>query len=958
MAQGRQALYLAACGIAFFSTAYAFAAAPPGTSLSGSLSTSASGAATYQLPILSPPGIISPSLSLQYSSQGGNGPVGVGWSLGGLSQLSRCPRTKVVDGINDGALQFNSNDRLCLDGQRLILKSGTYGANNAVYGTQIDTDLQVVGKGSFASGSAWFEVRSKDGQVMEYGRTSNSRRAITLAGQSGAIPITWALNKVSDRFSNYYTVSYLLDSGILYPSVISYAGNTNAGTPASRTVTLDWGVAAPRPDPIPVYVGGGVSAQIRYRLTRVTNNATAARYLLSYGSSDAQLSQLNKIEYCPESGTSTCLTLEGEYGSVVNEQTGDRTSAPAVVLADYGKNQGWQSQDVHPRELGDINGDGRLDIVGFKGDGVYVALGSEDGFLAPVRYSTHFDTDSHWSSNTVFPRMVVDINGDGMSDVIGFAAEGLRVSLSNGAGLDTQTLWVSGFGRGGGWSDQVSRPRMLGDVNGDGMLDVIGFAVSYVKVALNRQTHLEVSSDFPDFTSDFHQNAGWSNNDKFPRTMIDVNGDGKDDIVGFGPTGVKVSLSTGSSFAPAELWLADFFPTSETYTENFEMTYGTYTFEIPYTLTRKRWQAQSRSPRYLYDVDGDGLPDIVALSWEADISANAVFKYRPDMTIYVAKNTGTGFLPPVIVQPGGDFIVEGPSDTKTVASEAQLNTAAEKRVSTYNLADINGDGRGDIVHMAGDCTSFRPSLGLTLGPSQCLADGFTEANGGWTDKDDRLFVDIDGDGALDMLGYNATGVVVSYGQSQFPDQIHTFTSDLGEARVEYGTLVDDALYVKGSGSVFPVTEIQSPMPVVAALHQDDGLGAENTTQYRYGGLRSHLDYGSLGFQWVESRHDVNNGGYPDPIISEINYSEYLQTFPLTGSLYRTQRRHCYPGIPYSGQDRQCTVTKQEVSTWDVQASGSTTDRKIYRPYISTTTEKTWDPSSNPAYFGYGHTPAN
>ena len=36
---------------------------------------------------------------------------------------------------------------------------------------------------------------------------------------------------------------------------------------------------------------------------------------------------------------------------------------------------GWTSFNQYPRQLGDINGDGRNDIVGFGGSEVYVSLG-------------------------------------------------------------------------------------------------------------------------------------------------------------------------------------------------------------------------------------------------------------------------------------------------------------------------------------------------------------------------------------------------------------------------------------------------------------------------------------------------------------------------------------------------------------------------------------------------------
>jgi len=69
--------------------------------LSGNLSVSPSGAATYTVPIAIPPGIagMAPNLSLVYSSQAGDGIAGQGWELAGLSMIHRCPLTSVQDGV-------------------------------------------------------------------------------------------------------------------------------------------------------------------------------------------------------------------------------------------------------------------------------------------------------------------------------------------------------------------------------------------------------------------------------------------------------------------------------------------------------------------------------------------------------------------------------------------------------------------------------------------------------------------------------------------------------------------------------------------------------------------------------------------------------------------------------------------------------------------------------------------
>src|SRR5262245_20876275 len=68
----------------------------------GSFSVSNIGTATYTIPIFTPPGPhgVQPSVALAYSSSGGSGPLGRGWTLSGelTSSIHSCPSTIAQDG--------------------------------------------------------------------------------------------------------------------------------------------------------------------------------------------------------------------------------------------------------------------------------------------------------------------------------------------------------------------------------------------------------------------------------------------------------------------------------------------------------------------------------------------------------------------------------------------------------------------------------------------------------------------------------------------------------------------------------------------------------------------------------------------------------------------------------------------------------------------------------------------
>ncbi|NPC87315.1 VCBS repeat-containing protein, partial [Pyxidicoccus fallax] len=100
----------------------------------------------------------------------------------------------------------------------------------------------------------------------------------------------------------------------------------------------------------------------------------------------------------------------------------------------------------------------------------------------------------------------------------------------------------------GGWRVE-KHPRTVADVNGDGRADIVGFANDGVYVALSTGTGFTAGQFW---LGEFGYDAGGWRVEKHPRTAADVNRDGRADIVGFANDGVYVALSTGTGFTAGQ----------------------------------------------------------------------------------------------------------------------------------------------------------------------------------------------------------------------------------------------------------------------------------------------------------------------------------------------------------------------------------------------------------------------
>jgi hypothetical protein len=350
--------------------------------------------------------------------------------------------------------------------------------------------------------------------------------------------------------------------------------------------------------------------------------------------------------------------------------------SPTLVLDDFGASPGaggWNNATTYPLTLGDVTGNHLADIVGFGSGGVYVSLATgSGGFANPSLALGYFGASSGaggWSSNDTYPRELADVNGDGRADIVGFGSAGTYVAFATGGGqFTTPSLAIANFGASsaaGGWSSQDSYPRELGDVNGDGRADIVGFGYNGVYVSL-AQSNGNFSNPYLAL-GDFGASpsaGGWSSQNSDPRFLADLTGNGRDNIVGFGAAGVYVSMNLGNGqFSAPQLALADF---------GSDAAAG-------------GWTSQGAFPRFLADVNGDGKADIVGFG---------------PAGVYVSINRGNGqFASPQLAIP--DY-----------GSSASAGGWSSESLYPRLLADITGDGLADIVGFGSAGVYTSPNVAL------------------------------------------------------------------------------------------------------------------------------------------------------------------------------------------------------------------------------------------------------
>lgn len=756
------------CALALLTTCVAASATAAVGRIPGFASVTADGEAAYTIPLALPPGTngMTPALALEYRHRTENGLLGIGWSINGLSQIARCPRTLVQDGILSRVTQ-TSADRFCLDGQRLVVTNGVgYGAAAAEYRTEIESWSRIRSFAGPGVGPQYFTVESADGRIFEYGATPDSRIDGSATVANPAVPaLVWALNRIRDRSGNVIDFSYQEGPGVAFRiSRIRYNSNPAAGVAPSHEIAFLY-ETRPNNEVDSSYVAGTPIREV-LRLDRIEvryQGSVLQTLDLGYESAltDSLRSRVASVQQCASGGTD-CLSP-----TTFSWQNGAAGSRSAVALTAAMPVNAWFDDWWR---LIDLNGDGRQD---------YVWAGGSTTLSVTIRYRMSLPDGGFGPEvDTGIPCLYgvgvpFDYNGDARDDL-------LMISASR----QWTVIPGSANGPGSPISTGIAVPAQVqdyrgADLNGDGLGDIVWseiFAYSGNSLVVRARLAAPAGGVSPTTLTlyDQGQAIGYESPEggQFlgqAGRRIDLDGDGAEELL------------LNENFTIARISL------SGHETEYFDSAFA---------------------GAAVLDFNGDGCSD---------------FAYR--------HYTGN-----VRIRIGGCGLAWSGIEL--------LGPATASYSGGIQPFDWNNDGREDLLLRGAVNWHVAVSDGDRVRP---FADAGIPLDGSGTLRT----VDIDGDGLRDLAWRAGGQFRHRLRNGPQADLLLAVTDGFGvRSTFTYARLTDPAVYLRGTGAVYPVQDRQSGVTVVARLESTDGSGngTNRATQYSYEGLRHHvLGRGSLGF---------------------------------------------------------------------------------------------------------------
>ncbi|TCN36843.1 RHS repeat-associated protein [Kribbella orskensis] len=784
----------------------------------GQFSVSHDGAAQYSVPLWVPAGrgAVTPQLSLSYSSRAGNGLLGVGWTLSGLSTITWCGRTIAQDGYTDGG-HFDGQGGLCLNGNRLVPISPPYSPVRE-YRTEQETFTKIIAYETQDNVPNFFKVFTKDGKILTLGETADARvqpymlmgihqNEPSLVQEPGAPRATtaWVLDRIEDRNGNAATVEYTRTEGDaaglwwtqLRPSRITYAPN--------RQVRFIY-EEHDRPDPIDGF-SGGTHTRTDRRMSRVEmwggpdggEQELLRHYRLRYRLNGITLrSLLASVTEC-DGGD-----LELESASSATR----RCKLPLPFEYSLGRYE-FKEIDVGaseptPVSVVDINGDGRSDLIDAVNGGPDLRVAEGNGF-APPRYSgLPFDTSPLCAANCALPLTtpeILDFGADRRPQAVVSVRDNVPPRYryqpfkpTNSPERFTPLLGNLGYVHTGFESPP---PVYMADLDGNGLPDFVA---------------TEFATDKP---WSYQLNTGAIGLDRFgPKDettirrnitlgnfAMDANGDGRTELISRRDAGELGWASWGLNAACG-----------------VQVRLGNAGCDVQVGLLNL---TGGRRTTHFGDVNGDGLVDAVI---PHGLSSSDPGELR------VQLNSGNGF--------GSRLTAPSPDGYQAPHPYPGSDYLRDDGV---RVVDFNGDGRDDVlvfhegnpghgdtsrglqVYTWTDNAFVRAELDLNIGSP-------SSPNG--ANWDNTQVLDFDGDGVLDLVNAGTDGRLRVFQRlGGVPDQLIRIGngSPRGRTEIDYTTLADRDVHSPGNCN-FPQTCPISGGSVVAEhrVASDFGPGAEPT----------------------------------------------------------------------------------------------------------------------------------
>jgi len=878
----------------------------PMMALPGKFSVSTTGGALYSIPIEVPPGTggMKPELSLDYTSQSQNGPMGVGWALSGIPVITRCPATLVVDGTTRG-VNFTASDNFCLSGQRLLTISGTQGAPGTQYSTEVESYSRIISNGTAGTGPQSFTVWTKSGQIMTFGNSAAFDGSNPQVSASNATVRSWSLTSVADVSGNMLTVLYGQPAGAVYgeyvPTEIDYTSNANASPAlaAYNAVVFKYGA---RNDVIDSYQAG-VQMRTSTVLTNVqVYNGTTAKgtigsstlvsdYQVVYGQGTASgRSQVASIRRCGGDGSCLPATTFGwqNGGSITN-------TSNANAGGQNGQLAGYQAY------LGNFDGSGRKSIMWVAEDSQNsLSTGSVYFWLAQPNGSFVVQQNSTTVPVGLKP-YVADFNGDGLADVL-WDAESAPTSTIPGSSTGTAYVWINQGSS--AWasasstkfvSTTISTPvgylPQLADFDGDGRSDIFWSAYSAAGTAsytpiidISNGNGTFTSQSLPQIPINYQGSAG------------DFNGDGKSDILW--------TPMNGYNFANGQpqIWLNTSATKSNiTFTTVLPMVNGSAaTFNNPNLTAQQIDEGQQPTGGqvpYIGDFAGNGMAGILWVS-------ESVQGLASGGTVWMSN---------------GDGNFRSPSQS-----------LAPNVIGRVAIADFTGDGRADIIWENAIYPQLSSNGSLVIdevNDDGVLVSSTTltgPSNAGWY----PIIADFTGDGKADIMWDNMDFGSRSQGTRLLwlsdgvqPDLVTTVSSLGATTTIGYKGLSAGALYTQATGDTYPIEDIQSAMTVVNSVNAPNGIGGTYQTNYLYAGAKVDVSgrgfLGFAGFMVVDQQTGI------------AEYTGMLQSFPYTGMPSLKERYILASGLIFNQ------------STFNYALNAATSAHAVY-PYLTSQVDQKTD----------------